>query len=118
VNIGKHFQQIYEEHSDKPYVGIFSFDKPILLVRDLELVKNILVKDFQFFIDRVTSLDEKLDPLFSKVLFVLKGKVWRHWRTNLTSVFTSGKMKMMFYLVDTCSKELAECLDKASCKGK
>jgi hypothetical protein len=30
VNIGKHLQYTYEQHSDKPYVGIFSFDKPIL----------------------------------------------------------------------------------------
>jgi len=118
VNIGKHLQQIYEEHSDKPYVGIFSFDKPILLIHDLELVKNILVKDFQYFIDRVISLDEKLDPLSSKTLFAIKGQLWRHWRTNMTPVFTSGKIKMMFYLVDTCGKELAECLDKASLYGK
>jgi hypothetical protein len=27
-------------------------------------------------------------------------------------------MKTMFYLVDTCGKELADCLDKASYKGK
>jgi cytochrome P450 family 6 len=118
VNIGKHLQQIYEQHSDKPYVGIFSFDKPFLLVRDLELVKNILVKDFQNFMDRVVSLDENLDPLSSKILFVIKGQLWRHWRTNLTPVFTSGKMKMMFYLVDTCGKELADCLGKASSNGK
>jgi hypothetical protein len=118
VNIGEHLQQIYEQHSDKPYVGIFSFDKPILLIRDLELVKNIMVKDFQYFIDRIICLDEKLDPLSSKILFVIKSQRWRHWRINLTPVFTSGKMKKMFYLVDTCGKELAECLDKASYYGK
>ena len=118
VNIGKQLQQIYEQHSDKPYVGIFSFDKPSLLIRDLELVKNILVKDFQNFTDRITSSDEKLDPLFSRALFVIKGQRWRNWRINLTPVFTSGKMKMMFYLVDTCGKELADCLDKASYNGK
>jgi hypothetical protein len=118
VNIGKHLQHIYEEHSDKPYVGIFSFDKPILLIRDLELVKNILVKDFQNFMDRVISLDEKLDPIFSRALFVIKGQNWHHLRTNLTPVFSSGKMKMMFFLVDTSGKELADCLDKASLYGK
>jgi len=118
VNIGQHLQQIYEKHSDKPYVGIFSFDKPSLLIRDLELVKNILVKDFQYFIDRVASSDEKIDPLFSRVLFLVKGQRWRNWRTNLAPVFTSGKMKMMFDLVDTCGKELADCLDKASYNGK
>jgi len=117
-NIGNYLQKVYEEHIDKPYVGIFSFDNPILLVRDLELVKNILVKDFQYFIDRVTSFDEKLDPLSAKTLFVIKGQLWRHWRTNLTPAFTSGKMKMMFYLVDTCGKELADCLDKASVYGE
>ena len=114
VNIGKHLQQIYEQHSDKPYVGIFSFDKPILLIREVELVKNILVKDFQYFIDRVISFDEKLDTLFSRTLFVIKGQIWRNWRTNLTPVFISSKMKKMFYLVNTCGKELADCLEKAS----
>jgi hypothetical protein len=118
VNIGKHLQQIYEQQSDKPYVGIFSFDKPILLVRDLELVKNILVKDFQNFSDRVTSFDEKLDPLLSKIIFVIKGQLWRHWRTILNQAFTSRKMKMMMYLVDNCRKDLADCLDSASVYGK
>jgi len=117
VNIGENLQRIYKQHSDKPYVGIFSFDKPILLIRDVELVKNILVKDFQYFVDRVISFDEKLDPLVSRILFVMKGQIWRYWRTNLTPVFTSGKMKMMFYLVDTCGKELADCLEKATNNG-
>jgi cytochrome P450 len=118
ANFGKHLQHIYEETSDKPYVGIFAFDKPILLIRDLELVKNILVKDFQYFIDRVVSFDEKLDPLSSRSLFVIRGQRWRHLRTNLTPVFSSGKIKMMFYLVDKCGKELADCLEKATYKGK
>jgi hypothetical protein len=118
MNIGEKLQKIHEKHSGKPYVGIFTFDKPVLLIRDLELVKNILIKDFQNFTDRLTSFDEKLDPIFSKILFVNKGQRWRLWRTNLTPVYTSGKMKMMFYLVDTCGKELADCLDKASAYGK
>jgi cytochrome P450 len=118
VNIGKRLQEIYEEHSDKPYVGIFSFDKPVLLICDLELVKNILVKNSQSFMDRVISVDEELDPLISRSLFVIKGQVWRHLRTNLNPLFTSDKMKMMFYLVETCGKELADCLHKATLYGK
>jgi len=118
VNIGKHLQQIYEQHSDKPYVGMFSFDKPILLIRDLDLVKNILVKNFQNFMDRAISFDENLDPLPSKGLFVIKGQLWRHWRTNLSPTFSSSKMKMMFYLVDTCAKDLGDCQEKASVYGK
>jgi hypothetical protein len=89
-------------------VGIFSFDKPSLLIRDLELVKNILVKVFQTFMDRTFSFEDKLDPLFGKSTAVSKGQLWRHLRTNLTPVFTSRKMKMMSYLVDTGGKELVE----------
>jgi cytochrome P450 family 9 len=99
-------------------VGIFSFDKPSLLIRDVELVKNILVKDFQNFMDRTFSFDDKFDPVIGKNIASLKGQLWRHLRTNLSPVFTSRKMKMMFYLVDTCGKELADCLEKATVDGK
>jgi cytochrome P450 family 6 len=116
--IGVQLQRIYNEHSDKPYVGIFSFDKPSLLIRDLDLVKNVLVKDFNTFMDHAFTVEEKLDPLFGNNMAVVKGRLWRYLRTNLTPVFTSRKIKMMFYLVDTCGKDLAEFLEKATADGK
>jgi len=118
TTIAEQLQRIYNEHSDKPYVGIFTFDKPSLLIRDVELVKNILVKDFHNFMDRIFSFEDKSDPLLAKMISILKSQLWRHLRTNLTPVFTSRKMKMMFYLVDTCGKELADCLEKATADGK
>jgi cytochrome P450 family 6 len=118
ITIGEELQRIYNEHSDKPYVGIFSFDKPSLLIRDPELVKDILVKDFKNFMDRMFSSDVRCDPLFANILGILKGQIWRHLRTNLTPVYTSHKMKTMFCLVDTCGKELADCLEKATADGK
>ena len=116
--IGEQLQKMYNENSDKPYVGIFSFDKSSLLIHDLELAKNILVKDFQNFVDRIFSFKGKFDPLFGNNLSILKGQFWRHLRTNLPPMFTSRKMKMMFYLVDTCGNELADCLEKATADGK
>jgi hypothetical protein len=52
------------------------------------------------------------------MLVLLKGQVWHHLRTKLTPVFTLHKIKMMFYLVDCCGKELADCLVKATADGK
>jgi len=118
TTIGEQLQRIYNEHRDKTYVGIFSFDKPSLLIRDQELVKNILVKDFQNFMDRTFTIEDRFDPLLGKMLPVLEGQIWHHLRINLSPVFTSSKMKMMFYLVDTCGKELADCLEKAAADGK
>jgi cytochrome P450 family 6 len=118
TTIGEQLQRIYNEHNDKPYVGIFSFHKPSLLLHDLEMVKNIMVKDFNYFMDRVFSVGDKIDPLFGKNLSMLKGQLWRHLRIKLTPVFTSRKMKMMFYLVEVCGKELADCLEEATADGK
>ena len=116
--IGEQLQRINNEHSDKPYVGIFSFDKRSLFIRDLELVKNILVKDFQTFMDRRVLFEAKIDPLFGNTLPILKSQGWRHLRTKLTPVFISRKMKMMFYHLVTSCMELVECLEKATTDGK
>jgi cytochrome P450 family 6 len=118
LGIGHYLQKIYGEHKDKPYVGIFSFDQPSLVIRDLDLVKKILVKDAHSFIDRIISFNERLDPFFGKTMFTLKGQRWRNIRVNLTPVFTSGKMRKMFYLVDKCAKELVHYLERAIAEGK
>jgi cytochrome P450 family 6 len=116
--VGEQLQRIYNEHRDKPYVGIFSFDKPSLLIRDPELVKNILVKDFQTFMDRIITVEGRFDPLFGNNLGLLNGRLWQHIRTNLTPVFSPRKIKIMFYIMDICGKELADCLEKATADGK
>jgi len=83
------------------------------VIRDLELVKNILEKDFQNFMDRIFSFENKFHPTICNSLLALKGQIWRHLRTKLASVFTSRKTMMMLYLVDTSGKEPAECLQRA-----
>jgi cytochrome P450 family 6 len=67
TTIGEQLQRIYNEHSEKPYVGIFSFDKPSLLIRDPELVKKIPVEDSLNFVDRVVTFNGNDDPLFASV---------------------------------------------------
>jgi hypothetical protein len=116
--IGAQFKKFYEQHGDRPYVGMFSFDKPSLLVRDPELVKNILVKDSNNFADRILSVDRNFDTLFGRNLFALKGQRWRQIRVNLTPVFTSCKMKNMFYLVLLRCKDLIDFLDRTTSGGK
>jgi cytochrome P450 family 6 len=118
VTIGEHLKNLYDEYGDKPYVGIFCFDQPSLLVRDPEFVKNFLVKDSKIFADHIMYVDVKLDPVFGMNLFALKGQRWREVRTNLTPVFTSGKIKNMFYLVDLCCKDLTDLLDREMAEGK
>ena len=118
VGIGRYITDLYHEHKKKPYLGFFAFDSPVLAIFDLDLIKKILVKDSQVFINRNMTVDEGKDPLSYKNIFGLKGQKWRHMRTNLTPTFTSGKMKKMFYLVDKCAKELDHYLDEQTVEGE
>lgn len=55
--------------------------------------------------DRIVSAEEKLDPLVAKGLSNLRRQLCVQMRRNLISVFTSSKMKTMYYLVDSCLQE-------------
>lgn len=45
------------------------------MVRDLDLIKNILIKDFSSFQDN--DMDVTHDELFAKNPFILKGNAWK-----------------------------------------
>lgn len=55
------------------YGGVFKFGQPTLLIRDPELVKTVLVKDFNSFHDNDFQSDPEVDPLFGRNPFVLTG---------------------------------------------
>ncbi|XP_069699317.1 cytochrome P450 6j1-like isoform X2 [Periplaneta americana] len=111
IDIAHHLKNLCDAHKVKAYLGIFAFDKPALIVNDLDLVKKIVAQDSQKFIDRIIDVNADIDPVFGLGIFSLKGRKWKHIRMNLSPAFTSGKMKMMFYLVENCGKELVRCLD-------
>lgn len=47
---------------------------PALVVRDPDLIKDILVKDFNHFTDHKRVIPEDSDPIWDKNLFFLTGK--------------------------------------------
>jgi cytochrome P450 family 9 len=58
------------------YVGVMQFITPFYMVRNLDLLKQITIKDFDHFVDHAAGIDETIDSLFGRTLFVLKGEVW------------------------------------------
>lgn len=51
MSIGELMARIYK-NTDEPFVGIYGLVWPILLVRDPQAIRNILIKDFDYFTDR------------------------------------------------------------------
>lgn len=91
--------------TDEPVVGIWSAFRPSLLIRDPDVVRQVLIKDFNTFHDRGIYSDEKRDPL-SGHLFALPGEKWRKMRSKLSPTFTSGKLKGMFSTLVDCGGPL------------
>ena len=107
---------IYNNLEGQKFGGTYIFTSPRFFVRDPDLIKDIMVKDFSTFHDRGVYMNEEIEPL-SAHLFSLTGMKWRNLRVKLTPTFTSGKMKMMFQRLVECGQELQTFLEKVDEKG-
>lgn len=58
------------------YVGFSQVTSPVLYIKDPELIKQIYIKDSEYFPERqIYSSDDDSDPLWHKNLFSAKGKL-------------------------------------------
>lgn len=87
-HLSQRLTKFYRERKhDAQMLGIYFFLSPVLLVMDLELIRHIFIKDFQYFQSRGTFYNEKYDPL-SAHLFNVDYEKWRPLRSKLTPTFT------------------------------
>ncbi|XP_076392195.1 putative cytochrome P450 6a14 isoform X2 [Megachile rotundata] len=111
------FVKAYYEFKDEPLIGVFSGHDPILIVKDPDLMKDVLIKDFVNFADRMRDPDAEVEP-FSLHLFRLEAKRWKPLRNRFSPVFTSGKLKEMLHLILECANHFEKYLEKIAEKGK
>ncbi|KAI2474032.1 hypothetical protein C4B38_000117 [Diabrotica virgifera virgifera] len=99
---------MYKKFPDCRYYGTYQFNIPSLIIKDVDLVKQITIKDFEHFSEHRHMADEDADPLWATNLFSLKGVKWRRMRSILSPSFTSSKMKIMFSLISDNSQKVAD----------
>ncbi|XP_012055383.1 PREDICTED: cytochrome P450 6a2-like [Atta cephalotes] len=110
-NMGDFYKEIYDRYPKESMVGVFLRGNPVLVIKDPEYIKQVLIKDFTTFADRHSIVYEKAEPM-SMHLFRLDAVRWRSLRMRLSSVFTSGKLKDMFHLLLKCSDHFEKYLDE------
>nr|AHL88980.1 cytochrome p450 3044A2 [Brachionus koreanus] len=91
-------------------VGYFEGSTPVILTTDFQLIKNVLIKDFNYFINRRVIESLALKPA-DKFLTNLKDEEWKNARTIVTTAFSSGKIKLMSKHIADCSEALVNLLD-------
>lgn len=98
---GWHLGRLHDSVADKnlPYLGFYIFHKPCLLLRDPEIIKQIMIRDFDNFSDRHFAGSQQKDSIGMKNLFGLKNPAWKYLRSKITPTLTRGKLKQMLPLM-------------------
>ena len=126
---GKHFDVLTQEacaqFENEKFFGCFLFGKPVVTINDPELLKQIQVKDFDHFVDRIGPImsDKFLkggetDEILRRGLSSLSGDEWKDARSTFTPIFTSGKMKNMFKFIKLMASNLIEDLETKADQGE
>ncbi|XP_050694168.1 cytochrome P450 6B7-like [Eriocheir sinensis] len=115
VSLAAFDQEMYERHGGRWMCGYYEFTKPCLMVGDVQLLKHVMVKDFDHFTDR--SFVTFNEPVMDHMLLGLKGGMWKAVRSVMTPTFSSGKVKHTLQLVKDCAKNLVTYFNKELDKG-
>jgi cytochrome P450 family 9 len=98
--------------------GFFNFLTPNFVIADVELVKQITLKDFSSFINHDKMFNENIDSVMSKTLFSLFDDNWRVMREALSPIFSNSNMKMMFDEASRCARDFVTHLENKAPSGK
>lgn len=109
TNINALFANLYRKF-DAPYFGAYVFNSPCLILKDPEIIKQVMIKDFNYFPNRSGFFDENIDPVSANTIFTAKGSVWKTLRSKITPAFSSGKIKLMVPLISKCGEQLDQFL--------
>jgi hypothetical protein len=61
--LGETYHKVYKRFKNEKLVGMFQVTTPNILIRDPQLVEEILIKNFSHFHDHGFDVDEKTNPL-------------------------------------------------------
>ncbi|XP_061711771.1 cytochrome P450 6B5-like [Cydia pomonella] len=90
------FKHFYDSYPKSKVVGIYRAWHPSIVVRDLDVLKHVMIREFDNFSDRGFSFSNKG---LGFNLFNAESDDWRVLRTRLSPMFTTGKLKNMLYLI-------------------
>ncbi|KAI1708332.1 cytochrome p450 domain-containing protein [Ditylenchus destructor] len=104
------------------YFGAFVFDRKEYTNMDLDFIKDVAVKEFPHFQNRMFMTNNKSKVARKSVmrnLITLKtGEDWKRVRNRITPTFTTGKIKKLIPTFNKCVKDSFRLIDEHIAEGK
>lgn len=108
---------VYDKLGNHKFCGIVEAGNPILIVKDLDLAKCIMIKDFDHFVDRRNLFSNSKSKVLLKMLPSLFGTEWKGVRTAMSPTFTTGKIRRIMEFFNKCGAEWVSNLKSKSEAG-
>ncbi|XP_076351933.1 cytochrome P450 3A11-like [Tachypleus tridentatus] len=88
----------------------------MIIVADLDLLRQIQIRDFQKFTSRPMLIPGCIQPIkeFQAQFVYKRGKHWKEVRSLITPTFSSSKMKQMTPILQKCLEVLMEKIAQKS----
>uniref|UniRef100_A0A672FFS2 Thromboxane-A synthase n=1 Tax=Salarias fasciatus TaxID=181472 RepID=A0A672FFS2_SALFA len=96
--------------------GYYLAQRPVVVVADPDMLRQIMVRDFSSFPNRMTARFPT-KPM-ADCLLLLKNERWKRVRSILTPTFSSAKMKEMVPLINTAADALMRNLNARAESGE
>ncbi|KAE8742072.1 Cytochrome P450 CYP6 [Frankliniella occidentalis] len=107
---GDVIQSICRKHAKEPFVGIYNITTPILVVKEPELINEVLVKNFKSFANNETVIPEGADRAFGYNPFFAASHRWKELRLRLSRAFNPSRVKIAFSDMATSADCLAHLI--------
>lgn len=117
VGVKSHIGELLTEYYTKTkalglkFSGLYFNTNSILLLTDLDLIKRIMIKDFDNFSNHAPYVNEKDEPI-SAHLFNLNDERWKSMRSKVSPVFSGKKLKTMFVMISGVADKMISVIDK------
>ncbi|XP_075979731.1 cytochrome P450 6B5-like [Anticarsia gemmatalis] len=113
MHMGMLYKEIYNKYPEEKVVGIYRMTSPTLLIRDCDIVKQVLIKNFESFSDRGTYFSSQG---LGQNIFHSDTDTWKVLRNRFSSVFTTSKLKNLFHLVNACGDHFVDYVENITMK--
>ncbi|XP_025104510.1 cytochrome P450 3A6-like [Pomacea canaliculata] len=90
--------------------GIYMMRQPLLLTCDLDIAKEVFIKDFANFTNRGNKRADTFTYPLNLSLPFTEDNTWRRLRHTMTPTFSTGKLKLMAPCIARCCENLSRAL--------